>query len=66
MCIKSHGPFTYMNCSLFELLNDDLEVKSIMGEWEILGYELGRPWGLTQPMICNLRDTSFGRDTPFH
>ena len=28
----------------------------------MLGYELGRPWGLTQPMICNSIDTSLGSD----
>ena len=27
----------------------------------MLGYELGRPWGLTRPMICNPRNTSLGR-----
>ena len=28
-----------------------MEVKPIMGEWEMLDYGLGRPWGLTRPMI---------------
>ena len=31
----------------------------------LLGYELGRPWGLTRLIICNLRDTSLGRDMSF-
>ena len=39
MCYRSHGPFTCMNCWMMI----EIKIKPIMGECEMLGYELGRP-----------------------
>ena len=43
VCFRSLGLFTCMNYWMMI----EIEIKPIMGDWEMLGYELGRPWGLT-------------------